>query len=60
MLQATFVKSSDVPLPVSADFSADEKMEMESIKMYKKDLLDDIQVNTCRPRKLHKTPEMVI
>lgn len=44
------------PPTVSADFSADEKMEMENIKMYKKDLLDDIQVNTCRPRKLNKTP----
>lgn len=45
MLQATFVKSSDASPTVSADFSADEKMEMENIKMYKKDLLDDIQVN---------------
>lgn len=44
---------SSIPT-VSADFSADEKMEMENIKMYKKDLLDDIQVNTCRPRKLNK------
>lgn len=32
--------------PVSSDFSADEKLEMENIKMYKQDLLDDIQVNT--------------
>lgn len=30
---------------VSSDFTADEKMEIESIKTYKKDLLDDIQVN---------------
>lgn len=29
---------------VSSDFTADERMEIESIKMYKKDLLDDIQV----------------
>ncbi|KAF6720155.1 Cytohesin-1 [Oryzias melastigma] len=28
---------------VSSDFTADERMEIESIKMYKKDLLDDIQ-----------------
>lgn len=28
---------------VSSDFTADEKMEIESIKTYKKDLLDDIQ-----------------
>ncbi|XP_013870946.1 cytohesin 4b, partial [Austrofundulus limnaeus] len=28
---------------VSSDFTADERMELESIKMYKKDLLDDIQ-----------------
>lgn len=36
---------------VSSDFTADEKMEIESIKSYRKDLLDDIQVktqtNTC-------------
>ena len=32
--------------PVSSDFTADEKMEMENIKLYKKDLLDDIQVNS--------------
>lgn len=30
---------------VSSDFTADEKMEIESIKTYKKDLLDDIQVH---------------
>lgn len=29
---------------VSSDFTADEKLEMENIKMYKKALLDDIQV----------------
>ncbi|CAL8331888.1 unnamed protein product [Lota lota] len=28
---------------VSSDFTADEKMEMESMKLYKKDLLEDIQ-----------------
>ncbi|XP_015824195.1 cytohesin 4b isoform X2 [Nothobranchius furzeri] len=28
---------------VSSDFTADERMEIESIKMYKKELLDDIQ-----------------
>ncbi|MED6241439.1 Cytohesin-4 [Ataeniobius toweri] len=28
---------------VSSDFTADESMEIETIKMYKKDLLDDIQ-----------------
>ncbi|XP_008432623.1 cytohesin 4b [Poecilia reticulata] len=28
---------------VSSDFTADERLEIESIKMYKKDLLDDIQ-----------------
>lgn len=33
---------------VSSDFSADEKMEVENIKMYKKELLDDIQVKMCR------------
>lgn len=34
---------------VSSDFTADEKLEMENIKMYKKDLLDDIQVKTVTP-----------
>lgn len=33
---------------VSSDFTADEKMEIESIKTYKKDLLDDIQVHGDR------------
>lgn len=33
---------------VSSDFTADERMEIESIKMYKKDLLDDIQVTSAR------------
>lgn len=32
---------------VSSDFTADERMEIESIKMYKKDLLDDIQVTSA-------------
>lgn len=31
---------------VSSDFTADEKMEIESIKTYKEDLLDEIQVHT--------------
>lgn len=33
---------------VSSDFTADEKMEIESIKTHKKDLLDDIQVHGDR------------
>lgn len=37
------------PPAVSSDFTADEKLEMENIKMYKKDLLDDIQVKTVTP-----------
>lgn len=31
-------------LTVSSDFTEDEKMEIENIRMYKKDLLEDIQV----------------
>lgn len=31
-------------LKVSSDFTEDEKMEIENIRMYKKDLLEDIQV----------------
>uniref|UniRef100_A0A7N6B6W6 Cytohesin 4b n=1 Tax=Anabas testudineus TaxID=64144 RepID=A0A7N6B6W6_ANATE len=31
---------------ISSDFTEEEKMEIESIKTYKKDLLDDIQVHT--------------
>ena len=30
---------------VPSDFTADEKIEMENMKIYKKDLLEDIQVN---------------
>lgn len=36
---------------VSSDFTADEKMEIESIKTHKKDLLDDIQVHDDRKNK---------
>ena len=31
---------------VPSDFTAVEKIEMESMRIYKKDLLEDIQVNT--------------
>ena len=49
-------KVFDVFLPVlvvSSDFTAEEKMEIETIKTYKEDLLDDIQVHSIRYQKMY-------
>lgn len=45
---------------VSSDFTADEKMEIESIKTHKKDLLDDIQVNAHTENTLFHTLKICV
>lgn len=47
-------------LTVSSDFTEDEKMEIENIRMYKKDLLEDIQVRQANAHMEQTSQELRI